>query len=525
MTAVKLSGLRWTLFLSLLLTGTVQAQVPLFRTSTVTETERGNAPFGQARVQSPTEALGYLQFSKPEDRNRVIDFKPENGFLSLDPTSNRRLAPNNNPNNSLKIDGADGGVSDGGGSGLACFDDQKTAKEALDSQGRLKERYRPLVRSIWATDYIENIRSFVRPLNSESPEQYLARIVADFITPLSPQFASQLTLALHDVRRETWKPADGLSAIFDVGETPHLEERLQFLTHCALVQIVRRQDFRNQGVVRVQGIEFDQELFENMTFSLNVGADQALKLSPVDTVYRRAGLKEIGSSPVEALKAYIESNQGIQNQALIIMHEALYFMGVKMGHTTSVKARQLASLLLSRDTYTSLKSNFDFLYLLYQTGFLGGGFFNYNESGKNPADSQVKYQRILALKEIFARVGERQGEIFKAQGHDCEKIQNDWDVSCLLLSSTTPWQSGVLAPYQFSHEELRAKPDALGFLAFVISQGSMYPEIKLEPLVIFGADDSSLIRKLCTPSMLHLDFRSAIHLSTQRFCRSQLKSR
>lgn len=413
-----------------------------------------------------------------------------------------------------------GGVGDGGGTGLACFLNIKDAEHALDSEGRIKPEYRARIHNLWVTDFIEfGSHVLIDPLKNESPEHYLERVIDQRVKPLSPLFAEKVKDALARIKKQ---PVDSLPALHDVGETPDLTDLLQRYKGCVFVQIAKRlESTENDPTIVVQ---YDADLYEKL-FSLNTM--DLTKIKP-----------EWG----------IDQRKAIQNQAFLWLHEAIYAMGSELGHTKSVSARKLTSLLLSENLYNKTNgvlNSFDFLFVLHSTGFLDADFFgDPNDRSTNPVTIHIKMERRNALQDLFNRVERMVKDELKARRFDCDKIEARWkDTSCLWLAAGSMVSPFMVWSMHFTPQELESKPDVYAFLINAHST-FQYREIdSMEKLLNFEYDDSALLEKICSyvqaskknsdqnrivykndPGMLNfLSFSMSRAEKAHRYCQSLVK--
>lgn len=352
-----------------------------------------------------------------------------------------------------------GGVGDGGGSAVACFgkNPKFDIKSVLDIDGRIKSEYRDEIGLLWLTDFYESLGSpsttdhtvdYIYPKDDETPETFLARVVRENIYPLSPAFAKSLEASLQATRRELWVPTtEGLPAILDHGEAVDLQRAMDgHKDFCTFVQIVRRKETLNSPesmTSKIISIEYDPDLYEKI-FVLN---------------------KDIGII-----------NNGILQQSFLLLHEALYAMGAQMGHTDSENTRKLGRILLRNGTYQQLNSNFDFLYLLHNTGFLNSNLFGYNKTRPVKQDSLLH-----SFTEILNRISLRKYDVpYEVSAELSTNIARQW-------------------PSLFTPSELDGNHKTMAFILFNILKYSKAPSSALEQLLTYDENFSrKAIRYECS---------------------------
>lgn len=372
-----------------------------------------------------------------------------------------------------------GGVGDGGGSGFACFNvgfrgifTPNIVELALTTDGRIKPEYRAAMNLLWVTDYFEPVGKatsvgrfppLIHPEAGETPEIYLARVIEKTLRPVVPIFAARLQSALHEVRRERWIPVSDIPTIRDHGQTPDLKNLLATYPNCALVQIVhRREDFEPGPHSKVLEIKFDPDLF-----------DRLVSLSS-------------------------KEEEGVLQQALLLLHEALYSIGSQMGHVNSAKVRALTRWILSHDfALRDGRQTLDVYFMLYSTEFF------------DLADNNVELnlmQRRLAFQDIVERIGQMREKELEESGHKCAEIRANNDVNCLTLTAGISLQ--IARPFSrmnyemmigpepllkiFSESELTKHSSALAFVYNAVLKNSP----RLEAL-LWQNNDTGLVRSEC----------------------------
>jgi len=399
-----------------------------------------------------------------------------------------------------------GGVGDGGGTGMACFYQNRLTPnfpaDVKDANGRLTPYYRNSMNQFMVTDDIDKsaingVRTVNKrwisppeyPTENDTPESYLDRIVIQRVQPLAPHFAALLKTALYNVRRETWIPVpEGLSDTADLGDSPQIESQIQ--EGCTTVQIIRRIEIYNpiSGVSTVQAIEYDPDLIEKLRTVTN---------------------SSLGQKRYETLQL-----------SILLLHEALYSVATSLDHSNSVKVRALAKTLMDENLTHTFKNNFQFLYLLYAHDFLNSSYFGYDP--ENNPENSGEFTRLALFGEILKRIAEHSRDELIRKGFDCDIFEEQWpDLNCKIQGlqlAMNPYSSFFTMDTDiysfFSEDEFRNFSDVFSFLWTIPSRndhpcmsmkewksdgawGSIWPETMLEDILIKGRNDSAVIKTMC----------------------------
>lgn len=147
--------------------------------------------------------------------------------------------------------------------------------------------------------------NWIYPFAGESVGDYLARLISGEFFNLSPHFTAQLVTALKEIKPINWIPAR---------ELPSLNDRGPVASRC------------ESGVQKVQ-----------IAYRTKLPSGQFVVYYDPEMVRR---IYQTNSQQVATL-----------NVAILILHEALYLMGVEMSHTTSSPSRRVLAKLLAYDIY------------------------------------------------------------------------------------------------------------------------------------------------------------------------------
>lgn len=326
-----------------------------------------------------------------------------------------------------------GGESGGGGTIIGYFgapDESYKTTGVVDSEGRLRSEFRSHIHQAFTTDSREDVSALnlrdsnngvYEPLDDDTPESYLNRIIEKGITPRSPQFAKILRQALYEVRRELWIPVyEGLPLMQDLGVTPLItSSRAEEANRLGpvLLQVVRRKEMTDPktGISKVTSIEYDPDLYEKLL------------------TFNRDG------------KLF----KGVYHQAVLLLHEAIYAIATSHGHINSAKVRGLTNLLFELDMYRVVQSNFDFLYMLYAYGILDERFFDL-DSGNSMGSAA--YTKLISFGEILKRMAEHRRMDLVNKGFNCDQVEQTWpDLNCTIES--------FLGSLSFSSDFTKMKPE------------------------------------------------------------------
>ncbi len=222
--------------------------------------------------------------------------------------------------------GTNGG---GGGGGVACY-----ADEAHRDRNHLKAL---LTYEAWISEITRpepDASVFLPIAPNEAPEAYLQRSLQTRLKAIAPAFLEILLRTIQEVSSQT-RQCRSFAYVNDRGI--HFSNEQQVLTdrNCEPVQLAWRSPVRKWAEdhwVDDFKIEFDCDL------------------------YSKLGLAR-GSSETKRI-----------NQALLILHEALYLMGARLGmHPDSYHIQEIAIALLLKDR--PIESSVAFRYRLREHGF------------------------------------------------------------------------------------------------------------------------------------------------------------
>jgi hypothetical protein len=207
-----------------------------------------------------------------------------------------------------------GGWGGSGGSGVVCFEDQRTAKKAI-RWGYLRDKYYSKIKNIYVLDYYEHKGDNFFPLNSpnETSEQYLERILFTYIYPLAPYFTTQLLEAINAITQEQWINNNKLKFLPDLArENAYEEPPRPIPSNCARVQLVIRYSKHRVCKKPYLFMDVNSKLLEK--------------------------INELNTPEIATI-----------NKAFLILHEALYLIGSEIGHGSSYYIRSFTNQLLSKD--------------------------------------------------------------------------------------------------------------------------------------------------------------------------------
>ncbi|MCM2323714.1 MAG: hypothetical protein NDJ90_10680 [Oligoflexia bacterium] len=355
---------------------------------------------------------------------------------------------------------ADGGVSDGGGTGLACFETREEALSALDENGALKRGYRARIRSLDTTDAVEYetvYGGFSTPLPGDSALTYLSRIIETRVKPFSPGFAEKLKKAITLADPKAWNSGPGRDGekvvlLNDLGDSFPLRQALRERPDCAVVPLINRRDI-NTG-----------ELWPRV----KVTHDPALL-----AIMRTAGKSRFGST---------------LNEGILILHEALYILATKMGHRTSERTRDLAAILLSANPTHFIRSEIDFLRLLKYAGLDRLDLFFQTADSQLPPNKHERYRAFDRLmNDSIAAEAELAKAVCKSTGaNDCDKSEYIWSYSRPFVAEVTEtlWSKPALDHY--------SEAEAFMLMAWSIAERST-----IESLMSPGGAECPLFLEIC----------------------------
>lgn len=211
-----------------------------------------------------------------------------------------------------------GGVrtGSGGGGGMACFTNNQDADAAIGMDGRVQSGQENRIARLFVFDalYDGRIRTgFFPVLNAETGSSYLMRILNSEIRRANPQIAQKLAVAIAAVDPSKWLNRSSLPRYNDTG-AQNPDGSLQGCPVSRYVQLVVRYERSKSG--RLPDIVVD--------------ADYAL---------------------LARMHATQSFEQAVINEALLILHEALYLIAVENGNWASERVRILAGDLLMKSYY------------------------------------------------------------------------------------------------------------------------------------------------------------------------------
>lgn len=212
----------------------------------------------------------------------------------------------------------------GGGNAVACFDDEAMAQSAVTLEGSFKLDYLSKIKSLKTLDYWEANASgsFFNPLPSESPNEFLKRIITEKWKKISPTFSFKLleALQLFENAKHVYLYNTTLSEqtkrTQDVGFT-----KTEIPKSCRLVGVINR-------IRKSNHLKYPELIFHYNGFLYDkLGFD------------RIANLKDKNTLDIETEKKL--------NLAFLHLHEAVYILGSERGDLTSEESRELTRLILS----------------------------------------------------------------------------------------------------------------------------------------------------------------------------------
>jgi|GEM_PF-6944454 len=136
---------------------------------------------------------------------------------------------------------AKGGWNGSGGGGIACFKDAATRNRAVTADGIIKDQYLNQIQSLNTVEmqsildhYPHPDAAILSPKTSESPTDFVRRILMDEMRKHEPTAAYNVLAAVEYLKIQDWKPKKGLQVIKDYG--PAVRPR----ANCRYVQIAIR---------------------------------------------------------------------------------------------------------------------------------------------------------------------------------------------------------------------------------------------------------------------------------------------
>ncbi len=247
----------------------------------------------------------------------TLDLKPEEVdflFKNFNPKTRKVIL-----NSITQVNGTRrmrGTWTGGGGGVILCYRNSSDATEAVRG-GVLTEFGRSNMTSIEALDYFQFKKrmNFYEPKTDELPQDYLQRVLEIYLGRLSPGFSKKLQRALAKVNVESFRDRRDLPVIQDTG-TIFIQDIESENPNCRYVQLaIRLTQSVGSGEMPPVLVGYDEDLYR--------------KLSTMAKNQRVA----------------------VINQAIFLLHEALYYLGFELGHTDSSSSRSFANLLLSQDVF------------------------------------------------------------------------------------------------------------------------------------------------------------------------------
>jgi hypothetical protein len=293
-----------------------------------------------------------------------------------------------------------GRSGDGGGSGVACFEDAKTAEKAMNSNGRINREYISRIQSLDMTEvwpYKVPTHDFIVPTESETSDQFLERILQKYVMPLSPTFGHSLKNAIEFVNFPSWKNQQGLNRLEDLGADVFLTETLEKFPQCKIVQIIsRHQDFSVQPPK--VSVTYDQELFEKLGINSRLMAPTFQK-------------------------------------AVAKLHESVYLIGYGLNQNSSFETRVITRFLIRSKFYDFLNHRFRFSKpeAFFRKLLLGLGLDQhtilwnekYTDQNKVPSRKRLLYKEYKnlseKLKSFYQKESQKYCDVYpKSLGLLCE---------------------------------------------------------------------------------------------------------
>ncbi|MGZ3768654.1 MAG: hypothetical protein ACXVCP_10980 [Bdellovibrio sp.] len=206
----------------------------------------------------------------------------------------------------------EGGWSGGGGSGVSCFKDPKDAALARQAWEHAVPISPDLVKkiiSLKVTDYweTENEIEYEIPYPGETVDSYLLRVLSP-LQRISPTIWRRLHNKLQSIFLDAHLSQVSLTPYNDLGKI----ESAQKDPHCAFVQIAHR----------------------------------VSKLGPDGKTQEFTLVVDKNLLAILKTKSGKTSAEGLINQALLKLHEAIYLLGSETGQLTSEKTRLLSRMFL-----------------------------------------------------------------------------------------------------------------------------------------------------------------------------------
>lgn len=247
------------------------------------------------------------------------------------------LKNNVRKNFDIKTLKSNGGWNGTGGGGVACFKDAEAARAALDGAGLIKDSAISQITFLSSYEFFHGRASsetditkvFFKPRPDENAMTFLRRILFEKYNSLSPLLVENIFAALDWVEPQKWNehlnragmPAR-MSIINDMGF-------LDIKPECKYVQLITRYQQSQNGELPLGFIDADKKLWSHM-------------------------------------KAIHSPEHVVINEALLILHEALYLLGLELQHRTSVSSQMLTTVLLNEPVNQMMRQNHrpEFMYIL-----------------------------------------------------------------------------------------------------------------------------------------------------------------
>lgn len=159
-----------------------------------------------------------------------------------------------------------GGWNGSGGGGIACFKDAATRNRATTAAGIIKDHYINQILSLNTVEmqsildqYSNPDLEILMPKTSESPTDFVRRILMDEMRKHQPTAAFNILAALEHLKFQDWKPKLGLKVIKDYG--PAVRPR----ANCRYVQMAVRFAKPHEAEEMPHAmLDFDPRLIERM---------------------------------------------------------------------------------------------------------------------------------------------------------------------------------------------------------------------------------------------------------------------
>ncbi len=220
-------------------------------------------------------------------------------------------------------------IGGGGGEVIVCFGSKETRDQSFDQKGSLLDSARDQILQIYSYDIVDQKFSNYLPAfpnDKESPVDFLNRHTED-IFHIAPYFAIKLRQSIDLVlngNKDTsaWVNVGAIPEIGDSGKRWYNKDNPSFNRinlFCRPFQIAKRIEiYEKNNRFPIVKIQYDADLFNRLKWMNEVS-------------FPGIGLRK---------------NAGVYNQAVLILHEALYLMTSSLGATESLSARELLPQVL-----------------------------------------------------------------------------------------------------------------------------------------------------------------------------------